>query len=603
GNCTNPRCTFAHNERELRTTSGFFKTKMCSFAASGRCKHGAACRFAHSRTEILAIPEQCTSGSDEGPPGAQSRVPPAEAPPAPPSQSGQSSSNNGSSSEQNERDVFRDATSDQSTRDATSATVSTPEGSGDSMQDESSVRGVRRRRAQAAPVRHCTTMMISNVPNFLTQGAVVSLLEDLTACMRGAFDFFYCPWNPNQDRNLGYAILNFFSRSTAAEFERQWANEPLLPGTHGAKKMKIVPAALQGRAANIRHFSGFSLAHHRDPRFRPLVRAAANEALRPMALPDEIVQPVQQDHAEEDDDFLDPYQDSCQDSYLCQPARGLGHGGGGARGFPDPAALQERWDGAGFGQQGGGPRLSSRTDASRSNGRVLAREGTQMVIYITGSKTDQLNVGTVRNHYRAGTTLCSIAAMERLQAHHPQRIEGTEERLPIVRWASGTPIRRAEVQHFLAVAGLAAGLSREEIGSRSLRVGGATAMYHVTEGLSRARRFGRWQSDAFHGYLWESHEPMKGVSSEIARGTSSLTNPAKDSTPARAAAGAEGARSGSAGNQCASVSPGLTSRRTAVHAGISCLAASGQQEGQLGPMRAPAPAPAMLTCKARQTSV
>lgn len=377
GNCTNPRCAFAHDERELRTTTGFFKTKMCSFAASGRCKHGAACRFAHNRSDLAPGPEQRAFGSDAGTPaGAQFRAPPAEAPPAPPSQSGQSSSNNGSSSEQHERDVFqgngRDASSDQSTRDATSATVSTPEGSGDSMQDDSSVRGVRRRRPQVAPVRHCTTMMISNVPNFLTQGAIVSLLEDLTACMRGAFDFFYCPWNPNQDRNLGYAILNFFSRSTAAEFERQWANEPMLPGTHGAKKMKIVPAALQGRAANIRHFSGFSLAHHRDPRFRPLVRAAANEALRPMALPDEIVQPAQgnaargpsafapagQDYPEEDDDFPDPYQDSYQDAHTCQSARRQGHGHWGGSGAMQASALQERWGdsrrpaGAGPGQQG-----------------------------------------------------------------------------------------------------------------------------------------------------------------------------------------------------------------------------------------------------------
>ncbi|CAK0900673.1 unnamed protein product [Prorocentrum cordatum] len=172
------------------------------------------------------------------------------------------------------------------------------------------------------------------------------------------------------------------------------------------------------------------------------------------------------------------------------------------------------------------------------------QDADEMVIYIKGSKTDQLNVGTVKNHYRAGTTLCPIAAMERLQAHHPQRIRGTEERLPLFRWASGTPIRRAEVQHFLTVAGLAAGLSREEIGSHSLRIGGATAMYHVTEDLSRVRRFGRWQSDAFHGYLWESHEPMKGISGKMARDTSSLTNPAKDNAPSRVAAGTESARRG-----------------------------------------------------------
>ncbi|CAK0860803.1 unnamed protein product, partial [Prorocentrum cordatum] len=203
----------------------------------------------------------------------------------------------------------------------------------------------------------------------------------------------------------------------------------------------------------------------------------------------------------------------------------------------------------GFLQQDGRSRSFERVlhgedvEPKKEGKRVASfQDADEMVIYIKSGKTDQLNVGTVGNHYRAGTSLCPIAAMGRPQAHHPQRIKGTEERLPLFRWASGTPIRRAEARHFLTVAGLAAGLSREEIGSHSLRIGGATAMYHVTEDLSRVRRFGRWQSDAFHGYLWESHEPMKGISGKMARGTSSLTNPAKDSAPSRAAAGAESAR-------------------------------------------------------------
>lgn len=129
--------------------------------------------------------------------------------------------------------------------------------------------------------------MLTNVPNFLTQGALISLLEDLTVGMRGAFDFFYCPWDPYEDKNLGYAIINFFSRSVAADFERTWTNKPLLQGAR-MKKLRIVPAALQGRAANLRHFSGFGLAHHVDPRFRPLVRAGPNEALRPMSISQEL---------------------------------------------------------------------------------------------------------------------------------------------------------------------------------------------------------------------------------------------------------------------------------------------------------------------------
>jgi hypothetical protein len=133
-------------------------------------------------------------------------------------------------------------------------------------------------------------MMLQNVPNFMTQGAIVSLLEDLTVDIRGAFDFFYCPWDPYEDQNLGYAIINFFSRSVAADFERSWANKPLLAGARGMKKLRIVPAALQGRAANLRHFSGFSLAHHADPRFRPLVRAGPSAALQPMAVCNDLIE-------------------------------------------------------------------------------------------------------------------------------------------------------------------------------------------------------------------------------------------------------------------------------------------------------------------------
>jgi len=328
GNCQVPNCAFAHDERELRTTDGFFKTKLCRFASSGRCKHGVACRFAHDPEELADIipiqpgqrQQQSRSNSNllnemldhqigqaTGGTGMRPRQPQFQMDMAPEA-SGQEQ--NLSAGESFDQRTNRDGGSDQSTRADTSASVPTPEGSGDSGPEEwangsapsmpMSRRGTgtedrgRQRRSgasdRASAQRHCTTMMITNVPQFLTQGALVSLLEDLTVHMRGAFDFFYCPWDPYQDRNLGYAIVNFFARSVAAEFETQWANQQLLPGTHGAKRLRIVPAALQGRAANLRHFSGFSLAHHADPRFRPLVRVGPNEQLRPMAVAEEIAE-------------------------------------------------------------------------------------------------------------------------------------------------------------------------------------------------------------------------------------------------------------------------------------------------------------------------
>merc|ERR1719277_2637004 len=93
--------------------------------------------------------------------------------------------------------------------------------------------------------RHCTTIMLTNVPTFLTQGALLSLLEDKTPGLSGNYDFFYCPWNPQTECNLGYAIINFLSRSFGAVFEKQWADQCLVPKTRGCRNLRILPAALQ----------------------------------------------------------------------------------------------------------------------------------------------------------------------------------------------------------------------------------------------------------------------------------------------------------------------------------------------------------------------
>jgi hypothetical protein len=150
-------------------------------------------------------------------------------------------------------------------------------------------------------------MMVINLPNFLTQPTLVALLEDLTPCMRGTFDFFYCPWDIAHNRNLGYAIVNFFSRDTAAEFGRQWTNQNLLPKSQCSMRLRIIPAALQGRASNIKHFSGFSLSQVDDPRFRPLIRSSMSEALKPMSLARELPQrpqPWAADFAYTDEPFF-----------------------------------------------------------------------------------------------------------------------------------------------------------------------------------------------------------------------------------------------------------------------------------------------------------
>ena len=108
---------------------------------------------------------------------------------------------------------------------------------------------------------------------------------------------------------------------------------------------------------------------------------------------------------------------------------------------------------------------------------------------------------------------------------HRLPLRGREVHLPLARYADGSFIRRETVQARLAAAAAAFGVDACRMGSHSLRIGGATALYHVTGDLQVVRRFGRWGSDAFHAYLWESHEQMKGVAARMEDDHSELRAP------------------------------------------------------------------------------
>ena len=152
-------------------------------------------------------------------------------------------------------------------------------------------------------------------------------------------------------------------------------------------------------------------------------------------------------------------------------------------------------------------------------------DATEVVIHIKGSKTDQYNVGTTRNQYKMGARLCPVQATTRIFVQHPQRMKGNETHLPVMRWEDGSPISRVSIQNLLELSAVATGQDPSEIGSHSLRIGGASAMYHSVPDLQAVRRFGRWASDAFHVYLWESHEQMQGISRRMALDVSELAAP------------------------------------------------------------------------------
>ena len=80
-----------------------------------------------------------------------------------------------------------------------------------------------------------------------------------------------------------------------------------------------------------------------------------------------------------------------------------------------------------------------------------------------------------------------------------------------------------DITTLLNQAAEAVGIHPSRIGSHSLRIGGATAMYHAIPDLERLKRFGRWKSGAFHAYLWEAHEPQKGLSKAMSSQSYNLT--------------------------------------------------------------------------------
>jgi len=140
----------------------------------------------------------------------------------------------------------------------------------------------------------------------------------------------------------------------------------------------------------------------------------------------------------------------------------------------------------------------------------------EVVLTIRGSKTDQFNRGEVRNHFRSGdNTLDVVGGLACYEKHAPHRFKGSEATNWLFRWAGGAPLTRAQVQAHLCVAAEQVGLKGEDLGSHSLRFGGASALYNAFRDTGMVQRWGRWASCCFQLYIWEARAAASGVSSEM----------------------------------------------------------------------------------------
>ena len=139
------------------------------------------------------------------------------------------------------------------------------------------------------------------------------------------------------------------------------------------------------------------------------------------------------------------------------------------------------------------------------------------------SKTDQRSFGTYRAHFRAEDPLCVVQALALLWEVFPERFaDGAESHLPLFRWGNGDLVHRDEVQRALQEAATAVGLPAERFKPHSLRIGGASALYHATGEIEVVKRFGCWTSSAFHEYLWDSAEQYKGIAEKMAKDVATI---------------------------------------------------------------------------------
>ena len=153
---------------------------------------------------------------------------------------------------------------------------------------------------------------------------------------------------------------------------------------------------------------------------------------------------------------------------------------------------------------------------------VKLAEADEVMLWFKSSKADQLKYGTARNHFRSGAELCVVEALQWLQTFAPERFEGSEKHLPLFRFGDGTPLTRQMVGELLEQAAIEVGMDPTRFRSHSLRLGGATALYHVKPDMEYIKRFGRWSSNSFQAYLWESNEQTEGLAKLMAEDNTRL---------------------------------------------------------------------------------
>lgn len=96
-----------------------------------------------------------------------------------------------------------------------------------------------------------TTVMIRNIPTEYKQDELILEVSEVMGSPQ-SFDFFYLPWDTQNDCNIGYVFVNFPDPGAAQMAVRAFSNYNFR--LHDSKKVgKVSPAHIQGLENNLRH--------------------------------------------------------------------------------------------------------------------------------------------------------------------------------------------------------------------------------------------------------------------------------------------------------------------------------------------------------------
>lgn len=120
------------------------------------------------------------------------------------------------------------------------------------------------------------------------------------------------------------------------------------------------------------------------------------------------------------------------------------------------------------------------------------------------------------NHFKTSERVCAVKAMIGIFQYFPQRYQGgSEAEEMLFRSPDDKPIPRTAIQALIERSAKGLNLPSGDLGTHSLRFGGASALWAQYQDTALVKRWGRWASDSFQMYVWEARETAKGVAQRI----------------------------------------------------------------------------------------